>query len=101
MEDKSFDAGNVLLKRFTYKYDRAGNKIENDRYTSQGTLEKTVIYGYDNKRNVTEEVSTSPDGSKITYTWVYEYDQQDNWTRKIKYFEKKAQNILERKIEYY
>ena len=31
-----------LMKKFTYKYDSAGNKIENSRYSSDGKLDKTL-----------------------------------------------------------
>ena len=59
-----------------YKYDEKGNKIEENRYESDGSL--------DNK-----------------WTYKYEFDKQGNWIKRIDFENKIAKFILEREYEYY
>ena len=101
IEDKSFDADNTLLKRFTYTFDATGNKIENKRYSAHDILEKTISYHYDISGNLTEEITVLPDQTQSEFTYVYEFDNQHNWVRKIKFQDKKPVNILVRELEYY
>jgi len=90
-EDNSFSADGKFEKTFTYSHDSLGNVTEDNSFDS----------GNKNKKNVIEETTVSPDGSKLIYTYVYAYDAKDNWIRKIKFSGQKPVNILEREIIYY
>jgi hypothetical protein len=101
IEDNSFDSSHKLLKKFTYDYDGSGNKSESSQYTADGKPDKKSVYKYDMNRNIIEETITTPDGMQVRYTYLYEFDKKYNWTRKIKFSEGKAVNLVEREIEYY
>jgi len=100
-EDNSYDTGNNLLKKITYKYDNAGNKTESSRFSARGDLEKKFIYKYDRKGNMVEETDRSSDGTRVTYQYTYEFDRNENWTKKITSNDDKPVNVIVREIEYY
>ncbi len=60
-------------------------------YTSSEYNDKGDIINMIRERN----------GIKITYRFVYEYDLEDNWIRKITYEDNKLDLVNERVIEYY
>ena len=58
------------------KYDEKGNKIESNRYNSDGSL-------------------------YIKWTYKYEFDKQGNWIKRIDFKDEIPEFILEREYEYY
>ena len=83
-------------------YNEKGNKIEENRYDSDGSLDFKDTYKYDEKGNKIEINNYNSDGrldSKTTYK--YEYDKNNNWTQRIKYKNTIPRRITERIIEYY
>ena len=70
----------LITKKYTYKYDSKGNKIEFNKYNSDGSL-------------------------YFKFTVKYEYDSKGNWIKQTK-FEIKNEieipiEITERVLEYY
>lgn len=98
--DSSFNGENKFQNKCTYTYDRAGNKTVTRKYSAQGKLEKTLRYSYDQFGNVLVETVESPDGSKTTYGYEYEFDMQGNWIRKVTFMDQKPTSVLEREIVY-
>ena len=83
-------------------YNEKGNKIEENRYDSDGSLDFKDTYKYDEKGNKIEINNYNSDGrldSKTTYK--YEYDKNNNWTQRIEYKNTIPHRITERIIEYY
>jgi hypothetical protein len=91
-----------LDSKRTYKYDDKGNKIEENSYKTDGSLNYRWTYKYDNKGNKIERNTYNSDGSlgdKTTYK--YEFDKQGNWSKRIEVKDEMAKYILERQYEYY
>ena len=128
IEFHRFNADGSLDSRSTYKYDTKGNKIESNRFEADGSFDARYTYKYDMQGNETEKSSFKANGSlswkktyaydlkgnKVLYkrykangdlkssmSWEYTYDQQGNWTKRIKFKNKIAQEITERTFEYY
>ena len=77
IEDNSYDSDGSLNSKTTYKYDKKGNKIEENIYDSNGKFVRKTTYKYDKKGNIIEEKSYYPDGSLI-YKNTYKYDEKGN-----------------------
>lgn len=111
-------------RKLTYKYDKEGNRIE---YTEYEGWRHSFSFEYDdmpyyNQKIRKNEYKYDKQGSiieKASYTFYslndkviktvdepkrlykYEYDNQNNWIKKISFYEGTAKSITERKIEYY
>lgn len=110
-----------------FKYDNSGNLIEEKWYDSKG-LNSIITNEYDKNGNITKQKVIYPDASKGTsviynhkydkynneiyevvlsvdkqtcHTYLYEYDNQGNWIKKIEIDENNSKKITERVIEYY
>tara|TARA_B100000963_G_C22573034_1_gene647018 strand:- start:699 stop:1472 length:774 start_codon:yes stop_codon:yes gene_type:complete len=92
----------------TLKFDNSGNSTEETftDYDSDGSLYIKYTSNYNQKGNRKEKIENNSDGSsdwKINSK--YEYDSMGNWIRKINFKIKneieQAEEIIERKIEYY
>ncbi len=87
---------------FWTKYDDKGNRIEYNRYKSDGILDYRHTYKYDNEDNPIEKNLFKPDGSLFyTDTYKYDYDNKKNWIKRIEFRDDIPRFILVRKIEYY
>jgi len=102
IEHSLYNPDGNLREKSIYKYDNKGNKIEEDKYHSNGSLDYTLAYKYDKKGNVIDEGWYNRVGNLIPqYTYKYEYDEKNNWIKKIKYDDDVATVITVREIEYY
>ncbi len=85
-----------------HKYDKHNNVIEEKTYLDRGKLESITICDFDKNHNI---ISYSQrDGNlKITfdYTYKYEYDEHNNWIKKIESNKIKPVKVVERKITYF
>ncbi len=66
-----------------YKYDQNGNKIEESKYNSVGTLDEKNLYKYDQNGNKIEWSKYS-DGT-LDWKYLYKYDQNGNNIERSKY----------------
>ena len=95
----------------TYKYDGNGNMIEEKYYDSKDYgYNSTLTYKYDVNRNMIEKIYyTSYFSEREGYyidkedrsSWQYEYDEHNNWTKKISFYNGFVSTIKERKYRYY
>lgn len=77
--------GNVLTQKsgqslISYRYDSQGNVIEKKHRFDSGAVD-VVVYTYDSNGNLSSEVESSQ-GSDITTTTTYTYDQAGNNLRR-------------------
>lgn len=128
-EDNRFLSDNKLFRKFRYKYDEKGNQIEekvydpddsliycnswkyNDKgfkieftYTDikKNKLSNKHIYNYDEQGNPIEHTEYDSEGNLVNKDkWEYEYDKENNWTKKIEFLRGNPRFISIRKIEYY
>ncbi|MEI6683702.1 MAG: hypothetical protein WCO44_13785 [Bacteroidota bacterium] len=77
-----------------------GKKTASSRFFAFGKPGKLIIFQCSDHGNMITETVTSPDGSVETFSYAYESDNRNNWTRKIKFQAKKPLNILVREIGY-
>lgn len=102
IEENHYDSDGSLDKKYTYKYDKNNNLIEENHYYSDGILYSKNTYKYDENGNKIEENWYNSDGSLYEkHTYKYEYDKNNNWTQRIKYKNTIPHRITERIIEYY
>lgn len=84
-----------------YSYDDLGNEIVYKNFKRAGDLNRMSHYKYDDYNNLTEEQAFNADGSvDALYTYTYEYDGQNNWTKKTQFVDNKARYVIEREITY-
>ncbi len=126
-----FHYDSTTFYKFTFKYNEKGDMIETNSYDTDGNLNYTITSTYDNNGNTIAEAWYGSNGNIWTkktynekgneteycsydskgnvawkYTYVYEYDSQENWTKQTEFKQyppalDKPTYILERKIEYY
>lgn len=88
--------------KISYKYDEKGYKTEEKIDITLGRSDQKTNYKYDNYGNVIEERTTYPKYKYTsTVTYKYEFDDNNNWIKRIVYLDKKPISITERTIEYY
>lgn len=85
--------------------------IEEKYYDSKDYgYNSTLTYKYDVNRNMIEEIKyTSYFSEREGYyidkedrsSWQYEYDEHNNWTKKISFYNGFVSTIEERKYRYY
>ena len=102
IEENHYNSDGSLDYKVTYKYDENGNKIEGNIYFSDGSLLEKYTYKYDEKGNIIEKNRYNSNGSlDEKYTYKYEYDKNNNWIQQVVYENNKPIGIKERIIEYY
>ena len=77
IEENYYNSNGSLDFKDTYKYDEKGNKIEKNRYNSDGSLYYKVTYKYDGKGNKIEVNHYDSNGSLIL-KYTYKYDENGN-----------------------
>ncbi len=97
-----YNLDGTIKNQYNYKYDGKKNLIEEDKYQSDVTLEYRVVNKYDDRGNQIEESKFKADGS-LDYqnTWKYEFDAQNNWTKKFVYKNNIIGHVFIREIRYY
>jgi antitoxin component YwqK of YwqJK toxin-antitoxin module len=96
-EMKSYDEHGVLRKSewrvgdlnvTTTTYNETGAATESHNFAKKGfgsprAVDDHTVFSYDGHGNLTEMVTTAPDGSLVhRSTNIYEYDQRGNWITK-------------------
>ena len=77
IEENKYSSDGNLKYKYTYKYDNKGNKIEVNYYNSDGSLESKQLYKYDNNGNEIEADYYNPVGS-LADKWTYKYNEKGN-----------------------
>lgn len=85
-----------------YKYDTHHNAIETIVLNSSQMIESKVMARYDDRNNLRESFTYGIQGNLKEYlSHVYEYDEAGNWTKDIRFINKKPISVEVRKIVYY
>ena len=77
IEENRYNSDGSLYYKVTYKYDGKGNKIEVNHYDSNGSLILKYTYKYDENGNKIEECWYNEDGSLIV-KFTPKYDENGN-----------------------
>lgn len=87
-----------------YKYDINNREINWKIDSFENGFKREIKKSYDSFGNITEEIQIENDkiNQKISYKYVYFYDQQNNWIKQSRYkLNGDKVSVLERKITYY
>lgn len=87
-----------------YKYDKNNREINWKIDSFENNFKREIKKSYDNFGNIAEEIQIENDkiNQKISYKYVYVYDQQNNWIRQSRYkLNGDKVSVLDRKITYY
>lgn len=95
VERKEYLNGNDKFSKTIFKYDDLGNVVKKIWINQQGETVFNDSFEYDKFRNVTAKLS-----EKSRQTFTYEYDQNNNWIKRIEYINDTPWIITERKLEY-
>ena len=87
IEENRYDSDGSLYFKDTYKYDEKGNKIEENRYNSDGSLYSKTTYKYDEKGNMIEDNFYDSDDGSFIYKNTYKYDEKGNKIEEYHYDE--------------
>lgn len=104
-EESVFDSdGNIINKHvFTYfpdklsKLHKTTSRLKGEKiYNANNVLTSTTSYCYSERGHVSGMDYTFENGSIERWTYVYEYNKNNNWVKKIEFKNGVAINILER-----
>jgi len=91
-----------MRRKYFYKHDTRGNKIEEIQYIfEEGLSYVKIIYAYDDYNNMVAQTEYNEEDilqNKISFT--YSYDEKGNWTEKIEFRNETPLYIAERQYEY-
>lgn len=99
-----YDAHNVLVTKYEYRYDKSRNLIEGLLFDDSKNLLGRWVYAYDNYRNVVSEESFDADNVLVEKrTYDYKYDEHGNWIERITYdgIENEPRVITKRQFDYF
>ena len=83
-ETREYNSLNKLEGHEVYEYDKQGNEIKSSYYNSLGVLEHVNTYRYNGKGDQIEgSVHTISRNYRSNGKSLYEYDSNENWTKKI------------------
>jgi len=85
----------------TYEYDDKGNKIVEKQINKHDNGVIKSIYRYDEDENVIEKIEQNRTGERQRSFFKYEFDKNDNWTKRITFIFDKPSAISIRKYEYF
>lgn len=97
-----YNSNDVFMKKIIFKEDVNGFSLGISEFYSDGTLYYKSENINDSKGNVIESKLSIPEkklSSKTTYE--YEFDEKDNWTKKIEYKNGIAETMTIRVFKYY
>jgi hypothetical protein len=125
-EKSIYKSDGSLVSKNIYKYDLKGKLVEDDTYNSNGSLHCTNTFKYDDNGNKSEDKSVGKFffqkhtikydqygnqieinsgyqevGIDATSAYKYEFDNHNNWIKKIEFYNNTTKHIIEREIEYY
>ena len=102
------EEGNVIEKDddnwvTTYEYDDKGNKIVEKQINKHDDGVYKSMYRYDKDENLIEKIEENSRKGEIqsSLNFKYEFDKNDNWTKRIAFILDKPFAISIRKYEYY
>lgn len=91
----------TLDSKMVYEYDEQGNHIEFRQYDKDENLFGRLLFKHNENKDVVEEIWYNEEGKIYSKTeYQYEYDAQNNWTKKIEYKNGKPIRWVERIIKY-
>lgn len=92
-----------LLNKKHGRYDEKGNEIESNEYYSDGSPRHTYTHKYDDKgKKIESKYNSSDDRYRdYRYSYKYEFDEMENWIKRIEFDGEVPISILEREYEYY
>jgi len=89
----------IISNKIIYKYNDNRNKIEGNKYISDGTFSKGWIAKYDNKGNILEKKWYK--SNKVYYMkQIYQYDEKGNMTEFTKYDEPNGKISFKQTFKY-
>ncbi len=98
----AYRGNGTFLFKYVFNYDDNGNRIEWIQKGPDSAVVGKVIYKYNEKNNLAEQTEYQGNGSvKAIYTYSYEFDKKNNWSRRKKMQDGKVVEIKERDIKYY
>lgn len=84
------------------KFDKSNNLNEAKTYESKGVLNAITKYKYDIYGNVIEIKEFMPSRNETTIESIkYEFDNYNNWIKKIRTYQGRLYSVIERKINYF
>lgn len=88
--------------KYSYSYNKKGLVTEEISYDAYGNVSKKISSIYDNFDNLIETtIIYNKDNVVVVNNFVYQYDKNKNWIKKIIYKNKIPVFIIEREIDYY
>ncbi|MBL7872444.1 MAG: hypothetical protein JNM78_12580 [Cyclobacteriaceae bacterium] len=85
-----------------YKYDERNNVNERVKLDGSLLILSRESFTYDDKNNLAEIKTYGIMGSLVDLiSYIYEYDKESNWTKRITYENKTPVTVTLRQIEYY
>jgi hypothetical protein len=91
-----------LIKKSTYTYLSNKQVGEACFYSGKNELISKTTYQYDKYLNTTGKIIFYVPDKKIEkHLFVYEYDENNNWTSRKEYINNEIDDIITRKLEYY
>ncbi|CAA6809560.1 MAG: Unknown protein [uncultured Aureispira sp.] len=103
-ETNIYDEKEVLQLKQLYTYNEAGQEIQQSIFTGNNAPSYKRKSVYDAKGNKIKDAAFTGDGAvnpSDTYRYKYEYDENGNWTTKIRYnYNDVADQFIEQKITY-
>ena len=101
VEEKIFEM-NKLHSIWRYEYDKNNQVIEERIYDNDDSLLNKYNYVLDENGNEIELIKHDGDGNLVFHLkYELEFDDKNNWIRRIEYNENVAELIIERDITYY
>lgn len=91
-------------RTWRYKYDKNNREINWKTDSFENNFKHEIKKSYDNFGHITEEIQIENGkiNEKISYKYVYVYDQQNNWIKQARYkLTGDKVSVLERNIIYY
>jgi len=91
-----------LVNRSTYSYLSNKQVGEVCSYNGKSELISKNRYEYDNQLNITGKLMYyALEKTSEKRSFVYKYDQHNNWTSRYEYINNKLDDMITRKLEYY
>jgi hypothetical protein len=91
-----------LVNRSTYSYLSNKQVGEACSYNGKSELSSKNTYKYDKQLNITEKLMYYPlEKTTDKHTFVYKYDEHNNWISRYEYINTKLDDMITRKLEYY
>lgn len=86
----------------TYTYDQDGNLKEHSYFDETDKLQSRTIYVYDKQGNAVEWLWYRGDGIVDRHlTYAYDFDEKNNWVRRVEFRDGKPFIVSEREIKYF